>query len=454
MAQITDLSEVRSKKQKERTGKGILMILGLLLLTAVMSILFNSRSEYGLSSFMDLFESGKGYPIEAPSGKSKGMYKLDSLLCLTNDTDLIMYNNRGGEAYSVKHQMSDPHVQVQDSMLLIFDQGSKSYTLYQRNVPLVDSETSHSIYTAAVSSKGLFALATRSEDYLSQVTVFDKNNATKYSWNYSDKVVSAVALSPSGNKLAVSGLYAQDGTIHSQLMLYDNGQLIDSRNFDDAVICSLTFVGETELRGISDQGAFLISDKGKLRGEYDYKSQPLAAYSNTPESTVLLLGDYRQDGGYQVVYLNSDMVRQSSTTIKGNIHTLKADASNAYILAGNKYYQVDLKNGEILVNEDADYIYDLQPIGKGVFAVTSTQIVRMEQVKGSDEENTEPVVPEQPAIKDETEDWETPTEENPVEVPPEESPSEEPEVPDEETPIEPEPLPETPTGTAPGDPGL
>ncbi len=453
MAQITDLSEVRQKKKKKRARKGLLLILLILLLTVLLSLLFNSRNEYGLSSLMDLMEEGSGYPIEAPGGKSKGMYRLDSLLCITNDTDLLMYNSKGGEAYDVKHQMADPHLAIRENMLLMFDQGAKSYALYQKNVPLVDSETSHVIYTGAVSAKGGFALATRSEDYLSQVTVYDRSNAPQYSWNYSDKVVSVVALSPSGNKLAVCGLYTEDGTIRSQLLLYDNGELVDSRDFDDAVICSLVFVGETEIKGITDQGAFLISDKGKLMGEYDYKSQPLAAYSNTPESTVLLLGDYRQEGGYQVLSLNSDMIRQSSATVKGNIHVLKADANHAYILAGNSYYQVDLHTGQLLVNEAAEYIYDLQPIGKGVFAITNEQIVRMEQVAGEERDPSTPIVPEQTKPEDELEDWETP-EESPAEPelpaePPEEAPVEE-----EEPAVEPEPLPEQPSGTAPNEPGL
>ena len=243
--------------------------------------------------------------------------------------------------------------------------------------------------------------------------------------------------------MAVCGLYAQDGIIRSHLLLYNDGELVDTRDFDNALICSLVYVGEGEIRGVTDQGAFLISDKGKLMGEYDYKSQPLAAYCNSPESTVLLLGDYRQDGGYDVVALNSDMNRKSVCSIKGNIHTMKADGNNAYILAGSSYYQVDLNAGQILVDESSEYLYDLQPIGKGVFAITNAEIIRMEQLKGEERGETS-VVPEQTLPQDETEDWETPEE-------PEEAPSEE--LPQDEQPVETEPIiPES--GTKPDEPGL
>ena len=449
MAEITNLSEVRRKRNRKRAGKAFVLILAILALTVVLSLMFSTRSEYGMDSFLDLFQQGEGYPVEAPSGKSKGMSELDGLLCVTSDSSLLMYNARGAEIYNVKHQMADPQSSIRDNMLLMFDQGAKSYALYQKNVPLADGHTDYVIYTGAVSSKGTFALATRSEDYLSQVRVYSKNGVEKYTWNYSDKIISAVALSPSGNKMAVSGLYTEDGTIKSQLLLYNDGELVDTRDFDNALICSLLYVGEGEIRGITDQGAFLISDKGKLMGEYDYKSQPLAAYCNTPESTVLLLGDYRQDGGYDVVALNSEMNRKSSCEIKGNIHTMKADSHNAYILAGSSYYQVDLNAGEILVNEASEYLYDLQPIGKGVFAITNEEIVRMEQVKGEERGETS-VVPEQTLPKDELEDWEIEDEE-PVTPPVEETPSEE--VLPEETPVEPEEIiPES--GTKPDEPGL
>lgn len=422
MAQITDLSEVRQKRHKKRTRKGLLLIVIILLLTFTLSVLFSSREKYGFSSLTDWFQSGNGYPIEAPGGKSKGMYELNGLLCVVNDTDLLMYNAKGGEVFSGKHQMADPQARIDDSMLLLFDQGAKSYTLYQNHVPLVDSETDYVIYNGAVSSKGSFALSTRSEDYLSQVTVYDKNGREQYSWNYSNKIVTCIALSQSGNHLAVSGLYTEDGTMKSQLLLYYNGELVDSREFNDAVLCSLVFVGENEIKGISDRGAFVISSKGKLLGEYDYQSQPLSAYCNSAESTVVLLGDYRQNGGYHVVALDQSMNRKSSTEIKGNIHVMKADANNVYLLAGNQYYQIDLAGGEHLAEEKSEYLYDLQPIGKGVFAITNEEIIRIEQVKAEERQQSS-VIPEKTNEADDL-DWEDgetslPEEETPGESVPE-----------------------------------
>jgi len=450
MAEITNLSEVRQKKKKKSTRKGIFLMVLVLVLTLVLSLLFSSSREYGVESFMDLFQAGEGFPVEAPGGKSKGMYDLNGLLCIVNDTDLTMYNSNGGEAFRTKHQMADPQLKIKENMLLMFDQGAKSYALYQKNVPMVDSDSDYMIYTGAVSAKGNFALATRSEDYLSQVTVYDENNAPKYTWNYSNKIVSSVAMSPNGSKLAVCGLFTEEGTIKSQLLLYNNGELVDSREFDDALICSLVFVNESQIRGVTDQGAFLISDKGRLLGEYDYKAQPLAAFSNTEDGTVLLLGDYRQDGGYDVVSLNNEMNRRSSSSIKGNIHVMKADAHNAYILAGSKYYQIDLLSGEQLVAEESEYLYDLQPIGKGVFAITNEEIIRMEQVK-SEERGENSVIPEQSKADEEVDDWdageETPSEE-PSETPPAETPEEVPEVPEKPQEIIPS------SGTNPQDPGL
>lgn len=394
MAKITNLSEIREQRDKKRAKKGFLFIVVILLVTVVFTLLFSNRSKYSVNSFFELFQSGSGYPIEAPGGKSKGMYELSGLLTVVNDTDLMMYNGSGAKTFSAKHHMADPQLQIRDDMLLIFDQGSKSYALYQKNQPLVDSQTDYIIYTGDVSSRGTFALATRSADYLSKITVYDKSNKELYSWNYSDKVVSSMAISPSGNKLAVCGIFTEDGTIKSQLLIYNNGELVDSRIFDDAVICSLIFVGESEIRGITDKTAFLISDKGKLMGEFDYKSKPLAAFCNTVKSTVILLGDYKQDGGYELISLNSSMNKQCSTSIKGNIHTIKNDANNAYILAGKNYYQIDLFDGNHLVEEESEYIYDLQPIDRNVYAITNEEIVRMIQVKSEDRDNQTSIIPE------------------------------------------------------------
>jgi len=436
VAEITQLSELRRKQKKKKTRRGVLLILLVLAATLALSLLYRSRSDYGLSSFADLFQPGGGYPVQAPGGKSLGMYNVDGLLTVVTDTDLTMYNQKGGEAYRVKHKMTRPQADIRGELLLLFDQGSRSYTLYQKNQALVDSQTQESLYTGAVSAKGGFALATRSQDYLSQVTVYDRSGREQYSWNYADKLVTALALSPSGNKLAVCGLFTEEGSLKTQLLLYDNGQLVDSRNFDNAIICDLLFLGETQLRGVSDQEAFLISDKGRVMGEYDYKAQPLAAYSLTAESTVLLLGDHRQEGGYQLVALNSDMTRRSSTEIQGNIHSLKADGSNAYILAGSHYYQIDLATGEHLVEEESDYWFDLQPIGKGLFAMTNEEILRLNPVRAQ-QRVTEPV--------------NSPEEQEPA-LEPEPLPPAEPEPTEEPEPADTQP--ESPTGTPASEPGL
>lgn len=431
MAEITQLSELRRKQKKKRARRGALLIVLVLVATLALSLLYRSRSDYGLSSFADLFQSGSGFPVQAPGGKNLGMYNVDGLLTVVTDTDLTMYNQKGGVSYQVKHKMTRPQADIRGELLLLFDQGSHSYTLYQKNQALVDAQTEEALYTGAVSARGTFALATHSEDYLSQVTVYDRSGRVQYSWNYADKLVSALALSPSGDKLAVCGLFTEEGTLKTQLLLYDQGQLVDSRNFDNAIICDLLFLGETQLRGISDQEAFLISDKGRVMGEYDFKSQPLAAYSLTAESTVLLLGDHRQEGGYQLVSLTSDMTRRSSTEIQGNIHSLKADGSNAYILAGSHYYQVDLATGEHLVEEESDYWFDLQPIGKGLFAMTNEEILRLTPVK-----------PEQRAVESDL-----PEEEPALDPEPLPAPEPEPEEPAEEE-------PELPGGTPADEPGL
>ena len=177
---------------------------------------------------------------------------------------------------------------------------------------------------------------------------------------------------------------------------------------------------------------------------------------------MLLLGDYRQDGGYEVVALNGDMNRQSITSIKGNIHTLKADSGNAYILAGSQYYQIDLLTGEHLVEEPSEYLYDLEPIGKGVFAITNEEIVRMEQVKAEKRQTEGSIVPEQSSsADDELEDWELPDESESIEEVPEETPEETPSTEGETAEDVTEELPEenteevTPsTGTKPEEPGL
>lgn len=394
MAEITDFNEVRKKRQRKRMIRGIILVAAILLVTFVLSYFMNHDPYGGPKSFFQQFQSGSGYPVDAPGGKTKGMYSLDGLLVVVNDTDLLMYNNRGGKVFEVKHQMASPQINIEGDMMLMVDEGSKSYALYRKNTPIVDSKTDRVIYTGAVSLKGGFAIATRSDDYLSQVSVYGRNNQVRYTWNYSDKIITNLALSPSGDRLAVCAIFTQDGIIKTEMLLYYKGDLVGQRVFEDAFVCSLDFTDETSIQGITDRGTFLCTDKGKLLGEFDYKSEPLAAFHNSAQAVVLLLGDYRQMSGYEMVILNSNMTKRASTQINGTIHKLKADGKNAYVLAGNHYYQIDLATGKHLVEEKSEYLYDMQPIGRSIYAITNDQIVRMQQVQSDDRVTHGDIVPD------------------------------------------------------------
>lgn len=376
MEQVTNLGEVRKKKKRKKVLRAVAVIVLILAVTYGAAVVMNHPDYMGPASLFTMFQSGGGYPVEAPGGKSKGLYTAANNLVVVNDTDLFMYNASGSQIFTVKHRMANPMAQSAGNFLLIYDRGGKSYNLYNRITPSVDGKTENPIYAGATAADGTFVIASRSEDYLSQVVVYSHNGQEKYSWNYSDKMVTNVALSPSGENMAVAALYAQDGILYSQLAIYRKGELAASRSFENEVMCHLLFAEEDRITGITDATAFSIDSKGKMLGEYHYQGQSLSAFAATENSTALLLGSYQQNVGYDMVSLTQDMLKQSAAKVQGTVHKMCADGTSAYILAGNKFFQYDLETGALKGEVLADYVYDIVPMGKYVYAITSEEITR------------------------------------------------------------------------------
>ena len=376
MEQVTNLGEVRKKRKRKKLLRAAAAIIFILAVTYGAAAIMNHQDYMGPASFFTMLQGGEGYPVEAPGGKSKGLYTAGGNLAVVNDTDLFLYNTKGSQIFNVKHHMANPLAKSAGNFLLMFDRGGKGYSLYNRVDPVADGKMETPIYTGAVAQNGVFAIATRGKDYLSQVTVYSRSSQEQYSWNYADKMATNIALSPNGNKMAVAALYTQDGVLHSQLLLYNDGQLVETRDFEDEVVCHLLFTNDDTIVGITDATAFSITSKGKLRGEFHYQGQGLSAFAATEHTTVLLLGSYQQNGGYDLISLTEDMLKESSAKVQGTVHQICADDENAYILAGNRFYQCNLKTGALKVETLSDYVYDIIPLGRYVYAVTNEQITR------------------------------------------------------------------------------
>ena len=376
MAKVTDFKKLKQRQARRRAFK-LAGLAGVILAIAyLLSSLVNSPEFAGLSSLGDMIKGGPGYPIDAPGGKIKGMYQNDSGIILLNETTLYIYNTSGSEVYSNLHRMGNPQVQTSGTMMLNYDRGSKTYAAYSRNNLFYNGSTDEAIRCGAISQNGCIAIATQTENAQTRVTVLDSRQREQYVWK-TDNVVTALAMSDNGSAVAIASSYAQAGELKNVLTVLKNGQEQNRYELANQLILALEFDG-SNVRCITDKNAFILGTEGKIIGQFDYKGQSLAAFAMYENGVALVFGDYEQDRKYTLASVADDFYTlNGTTTFDDSLQKVKAIGNTILVLGGSSFHEYSAYDCGLLKEETNESYYDIQPMGNSIYAMTTTQIVRL-----------------------------------------------------------------------------
>lgn len=376
MAKVTDFKKLKQRQARRRAFKLAGLVGVILVIAYLLSSLVNSPEFAGLSSLGDMIKGGPGYPIDAPGGKIKGMYQNDSGIILLNETTLYIYNTSGTEVYSNLHRMGNPQVQTSGTMMLNYDRGSKTYAAYSRNNLFYNGSTDEAIRCGAISQNGCIAIATQTENAQTRVTVLDSRQREQYVWK-TDNVVTALAMSDNGSAVAIASSYAQAGELKNVLTVLKNGQEQNRYELANQLILALEFDG-SNVRCITDKNAFILGTEGKIIGQFDYKGQSLAAFAMYENGVALVFGDYEQDRKYTLASVADDFYTlNGTTTFDDSLQKVKAIGNTILVLGGSSFHEYSAYDCELLKEETNESYYDIQPMGNSIYAMTTTQIVRL-----------------------------------------------------------------------------
>ena len=260
--------------------------------------------------------------------------------------------------------------------MLNYDRGSKTYAAYSRNNLFYNGSTDEAIRCGAISQNGCIAIATQTENAQTRVTVLDSRQREQYVWK-TDNVVTALAMSDNGSAVAIASSYAQAGELKNVLTVLKNGQEQNRYELANQLILALEFDG-SNVRCITDKNAFILGTEGKIIGQFDYKGQSLAAFAMYENGVALVFGDYEQDRKYTLASVADDFYTlNGTTTFDDSLQKVKAIGNTILVLGGSSFHEYSAYDCELLKEETNESYYDIQPMGNSIYAMTTTQIVRL-----------------------------------------------------------------------------
>lgn len=377
MASVTDFKKLK-KRQARRRGLKLLALVGLILVAAYLfSSIVNTPGFVGLSSVLDMIKGGPGYPIDAPGGKVKGMYQNESSIVLLNETTIYFYNTSGSEVHNELHRMSNPQIKTNGTMLLAYDRGSKSYAAFSRNTPFYNATTDDAIRIADIASNGALAVATQTDNAQTRVTVLDSHQREQYIWK-TDNVVTALDISDNGSNVAIGSSYVDQGELKNVVTILRSGEEQGRFELANQLILEVGFDG-SHVRCITDKSAILLNSDGSVLGQFDYNGQALAGYAMHEDGVALIFGDYEQDRKYTLASVSDDFTTLNGTaTLTDSLQRVKAYEGTILILGASSFQEYSAYDCTLLQEVDAESYYDIQPMGNSVYAITPTEIIRLD----------------------------------------------------------------------------
>lgn len=282
--------------------------------TGLLELAQNSYAKIGSSGSFPVTLEGNGI-IDIKSYKN-------SYFVLSN-AFVESYNKSGNQIFLRQHGCANPVLELSSARILVYDRGGTDVKIYNYKSELFSKKLENTIITAAIGYKGNCAFATRSRGYAAQVEVVDKNFTPLFKWYSPKEMVSAVALSDDGKKLAVAAVDAVDGIYKSNLYIFTYKDAIPEAKytFDDAFIIALHNKPDGRLSVITEDYISMVDWHKNEKKDILFPDTPRFVSMEEKPATVVVSG-------------RDDNTLENNITVIGNSAEILASFDVSGIIKG------------------------------------------------------------------------------------------------------------------------
>ncbi len=311
----------------------------------------------GLIEGITNFSAGLGggtYPISVYGSDVLDIKASSIDYFMLTDTKLSALNDSGKEIISITHGFSNPFMVTSESRALIFDQGGNEVSVYNLKNKTNDLATKEKIVTASIGRNGTYAVVTHSDSYASVVTVYDKNSEEIYEWNSAKDLISSVAISPNGKKIAVGTVSVENGLYKTavQILEFDSANAKFVIDLDGQIPLTL----DSSSKGISviSENAYNFipwnrNDKAEIKSDYNVDK-----YRKSSGRILLSFNHEGNKGENIIMLLDGKGDKISEFKYNGNITDIAPWGNHIYCLTENKIVILD-KEGNVLRSGKSSY---------------------------------------------------------------------------------------------------
>lgn len=315
----------KRRKIKKRKLRRFVKIGLILLLLAVGLILYgifgcNKKSV----EIIYTFESDSNYQIRAYDGKA---------LAVSYDGARIIKLN-GKETATIGYNMANPHVDVSDDMILLYDKDNNKLAVYDGSKKKYDYTCDRNIKSAKVNEDGYTVLISDETGYNSKVTVLNDEGKEEYMWKIGNEYIVDIDIAPNNEQLVAATITIDTGIIVENIVFVDITRAVETgrAKTEGLLPLQVKYVDKDNAVVVSDNRVCGYAANGSKNWEAGFDNSLLDTFAIDEEgNTVISLRGIK----------NNSVIRT---------YTKDGDFSGEYTTETQADY-VDLNNKRIVVCE-------------------------------------------------------------------------------------------------------
>lgn len=379
---MSKIEQIRRRKHEKRLRTAALLVLVLAAVLAYLGGLFAPSINF-LSEMLDTAQSamfpGEGWPLR---NDTQNLLRGEGLVggaVLLDQSDLVLYSPTAKELRRVPHGYADPALAVGNARVCIYNRGGKELKVESRSRNLLDKTYDYPILTVGMSEGGAMAVATKSERYLSEITVYDASFNENYFCYLADEYPVSLHFASDGKRFAAACMQVSGGDFGTRLRFYDirEDNQVAEVSLPGAVVLDARYLDTKTILVASDR--FLATydcTTGEQRARYDYGGQTLLALDLNRKNIALVFGDEKRVAINRCTVIDSAMQPVCNIALGYSVKDVMLTNETIFVLNESAVHEYDLLGVE-------QKKYDLETKGsllidaKHTLAVTAKEILQL-----------------------------------------------------------------------------
>lgn len=344
------------EKEKPKLDKRKMIIAVIVLMALILSIVLFYNIGRSPSCTGVMSNGGFDVKINGTNVSGGNFRNYAKGLCYVSDTGFVYLDEKGGEVYRSQLGYGETILRTCGDAAIVYDLGAKGFSIFSPSKNICSEQSNEKIYLADITSEYTYALVTETNGYNAKLTVYSPDNDKVYSYSFSEYYITSLALNRKGDKVAVCGVSAKNGTEVSAVYVLSTSEKepVSKLEISSDIILDCEFLSDGSVCAIGSDAAYIANGSGfsKLSTK-SYGGMNLSAYDMNTDMGLLMLSLSRSGDGrncsIEVINSSADTEKTIETDLK--ITTLSSykdriavcDADNIY------FYRT---SGELITSTD------------------------------------------------------------------------------------------------------